>query len=285
MNLAWMTQTTKQKAIEKLSAFHVKIGYPDKWRDYSGLDITDDSFWANIERSNRFDMNYMLAKAGKAVDKNEWLMTPQTVNAYYNPTTNEICFPAGILQEPFFFVDGDDAMNYGAIGVVIGHEMTHGFDDQGRQYDKNGNMENWWTDEDTREFNKRAELLAQYFNRIVVLDTIHANGHLTLGENIADQGGLILAYSALQKALAKNPVNEKIDGLSPEQRFYMAYAGVWANNIREQEVLRRTKEDVHSLGRWRVNGTLPHIAEFGAAFGIEPGDPMLLPEDQRIIIW
>lgn len=283
--LDWMTAATKQKALEKLAAFRVKIGYPDKWRDYSNLAIADDSYWANICRSNRFEMDYMLAKAGKPVDKSEWLMTPQTVNAYYNPSTNEICFPAGILQAPFFFAKGDDALNYGAIGVVIGHEMTHGFDDQGRQYDKDGNLRDWWTAEDTEKFNQRADALAAYFDKIVVLDSVHANGRFTLGENIADQGGLTVSYLALQKALKQHPATEKLDNLTPEQRFYLAYANVWATNIRPEEVLRRTKEDEHSLGRWRVNGTLPHLHEFHKAFEVADGNKMFLPESERVIIW
>ncbi len=282
--LTWMSDTTKQKALEKLSTFRVKIGYPDKWRDYSKLEIKNDSYWANVKRSNKFEYDYMLAKAGKPVDKDEWLMTPQMVNAYYNPTTNEICFPAGILQPPFFFPKGDDALNYGAIGVVIGHEMTHGFDDQGRMYDKTGNLNDWWLKEDAQKFENKAAGLVAYFDNIIVLDSTHANGKYTLGENIADQGGILLSYAAFQKALKQNPVKE-MDGFTPEQRFFLAYANVWAGNIRDQEILRLTNMDVHSLGRWRVNGTLPHIKEFLDAFGIKEGDAMYLPEDKRCVVW
>lgn len=283
-NLDWMTNATKEKAVEKLNTFHVKIGYPDTWRSYDALQISGDSYWANIQRSNVFDFDYMINKVGKPVDKDEWLMNPQMVNAYYNPTTNEICFPAGILQPPFFFADGDDAINYGAIGVVIGHEMTHGFDDQGRLYDKEGNLNNWWTEEDAAQFNVRAEALAAHFNQIVVVNDVHADGHLTLGENIADQGGLTLAYAALQKALKQHPEG-KIDGFTPEQRFFLAYANVWAGNIREQEIIRLTKSDPHSLGRWRVNATLPHLQQFIDAFDIKENDAMYLPKEKRCLVW
>ena len=283
--LDWMTEQTKEKALEKLATFHVKIGYPDTWRDYSTLEVNpEESYWANIKYSNAFDMEYMLSKIGKPVDKDEWLMNPQTVNAYYNPTTNEICFPAGILQAPFFFAKGDDAMNYGAIGVVIGHEMTHGFDDQGRMYDKNGNLQDWWTSEDTEKFNARAKRLTDYFNKQIILDTLYANGELTLGENIADQGGLVLAYAALQKTL-KGKETAKIDDFTPEQRFFLAYANLWAGNIRPEEILRLTKIDVHSLGRLRVNATLPHIKEFLQAFDVKEGDAMYLPEEERALVW
>ncbi|MDR0363908.1 MAG: M13 family metallopeptidase [Bacteroidales bacterium] len=283
-SLEWMSAETKEKAFEKLDAFTVKIGYPDKWRDYSALQIRFDSYLENILRSNEFEFDHNMSKAGKPVDRDEWLMTPQTVNAYYNPTTNEICFPAGILQPPFFDVNADDAVNYGAIGVVIGHEMTHGFDDQGRMYDKNGNLNDWWTEKDADKFNTRAQALAEYFNQIVVLGDLHANGAFTLGENIADQGGLALSYAAFQKALKENPVG-KIDDFTPEQRFFLSYAGVWAGNIRDEEIVRRTKVDPHSLGRWRVNGTLPHLQQFHDAFGIKSGDLMYLAEDQRCLVW
>ena len=285
LQLDWMTDVTKEKAIEKLATFHVKVGYPDKWRDYSTLQVNpEESYWTNIKYSNAFDMEDMISKIGKPVDKDEWLMNAQMVNAYYNPTTNEICFPAGILQPPFFYAQGDDAINYGAIGVVIGHEMTHGFDDQGRMYDKDGNLKDWWTAEDTEKFNARAERLVTYFNQQFVLDTVPANGQFTLGENIADQGGLILAYAALQKALKDKNV-KAIDGFTPEQRFYLAYANLWAGNIRSEEILRLTKIDEHSLGRLRVNATLPHIKEFLQAFDIKEGDPMYLPETERALVW
>lgn len=283
--LQWMSEETKAKALEKLAAFHVKIGYPDKWRDYSALEIKNDSYWANIVRSNNFDYDYMLAKAGKPVDKEEWLMTPQTVNAYYNPTTNEICFPAGILQYPFFDMNADDACNYGAIGVVIGHEMTHGFDDQGRQYDKDGNLKDWWTEEDAKNFKERSQVLVDYFNNIKVLPDLSANGQLTLGENIADHGGLQVAYLALQKAMAENPLGNDANGFTPAQRFFLSYANVWAGNNREEFIRLVTKSDPHSLGRWRVNGALPHIAAWYEAFGVQEGDSLYIPVEQRASIW
>lgn len=282
--LEWMSEPTKEKALEKLSTFHVKIGYPDKWKDYSALEIKNDSYWANIERASRWEYEDMMAKAGKPVDKDEWLMTPQTVNAYYNPTTNEICFPAAILQAPFFDMDADDAMNYGAIGVVIGHEMTHGFDDQGRQYDKDGNLKDWWTEEDARKFNERAQVMVNFFDSIRVAPGVYANGQLTLGENIADHGGLLVSYQAFKKAMEKSPLGV-VDGFTPEQRFFLAYANVWAGNIRPEEILRLTKLDPHSLGKWRVNGALPHIGPWYEAFRITEKDPIFVPENKRVSIW
>lgn len=283
-NLSWMSDETKAKALEKLSAIYVKVGYPDKWRDYSDLKITDDSYWSNILGSNIFDFNYMLTKAGKPVDKTEWLMTPQTVNAYYNPTTNEICFPAGILQYPFFDMNADDAFNYGAIGVVIGHEMTHGFDDQGRQYDKDGNLKDWWTAEDAKNFEERAQVLVDCFDNIEVLPGLKANGQLTLGENIADYGGLQVSFQAFHNATKDAPLG-KVDGFTPEQRFYLAYANVWAGNIRDEQIRFLTQMDVHSLGRWRVNATLPHLEGWNKAFDIKEGDPMYLAPEKRASIW
>lgn len=285
---AWMNDTTKQKALEKLGTILVKVGYPDKWRDYSGLEIKDDSYFANILRSNQFDIAYMINKIDKPTDKTEWLMTPQTVNAYYNPTTNEICFPAGILQPPFFDMNADDAVNYGAIGVVIGHEMTHGFDDQGRQYDKDGNLKDWWTAGDAENFTNNAQVLVDWFNAIKVSDNpeTYANGKFTLGENIADNGGLQISYQAMQNAIAKGQVNgEEMDGFSAAQRFFIAYAGVWAGNIREQEILRLTAIDPHSLGRLRVNATLPHIAAFIQAFDVKEGDSMYLAPEKQVVLW
>ncbi len=282
--LEWMSPETKAKAQEKLATFHVKIGYPDKWRDYSKLEIENDSYFANIVRSNAFEVDYMLGKFEKPVDKDEWLMTPQTVNAYYNPVTNEICFPAAILQPPFFNPEADDAVNYGAIGVVIGHEMTHGFDDQGRQYDKDGNLKAWWTDDDAKKFKDRADVLVKFFDNIVVLDTVHANGQYTLGENIADQGGLQVSWQAFQK-VPEAKSKEKIDGFTPAQRFFLSYATVWAGNIRNEEILRLTKMDSHSLGRWRVNGALPQIKAWYEAFSITPENKMYLPEEKRVAIW
>lgn len=283
--LQWMGDTTKQKAQEKLNAFIVKIGYPDKWRDYSGLEIKEDSYWANIRRSNLFDMDYQLADAGKPVDKSRWYMSPQTVNAYYNPTTNEICFPAAILQPPFFNPDADDAVNYGAIGVVIGHEMTHGFDDQGRNYDKDGNMTDWWTAEDAARFTERADKLAAQYDAILVLDTVHANGRFTLGENIADHGGLLVAHQAYRNSLAGKPAPAPIDGFTDEQRFYLGYAALWAQDIRPEEILRLTKIDPHSLGKWRVDAALRNIDTFYEAFGIKEGDAMYLAPADRVVIW
>ena len=282
--LEWMSEPTKEKALDKLAAFHVKIGYPDKWKDYSALEIKDDSYWANIERANLWDFNEMIAKAGKPVDKDEWLMTPQTVNAYYNPTTNEICFPAAILQPPFFDMNADDAANYGAIGVVIGHEMTHGFDDQGRQYDKEGNLKDWWTEEDAKKFDERAQVMVNFFDSIEVAPGVHANGRLTLGENIADHGGLQVSFQAFKKAMKQTPL-EVVDGFTPEQRFFLAYANVWAGNIRPEEILRLTKLDPHSLGKWRVDGALPHIGKWYEAFNITEQDSMFVPKDKRVTIW
>lgn len=283
-SLVWMGDSTKIKAIEKLNTFHVKIGYPDKWRSYDNLDIQKDSYWANIKRANKFEYEFMLSKVGKSVDKDEWFMTPQTVNAYYNPSTNEICFPAGILQYPFFDMNADDAFNYGAIGVVIGHEMTHGFDDQGCQFDKDGNLKNWWTDEDKKKFDARANGLADFFDAIEVAPGVKANGKFTLGENIADHGGLQVSYQAFKNA-TKNAALPTIDGFTPEQRFFLSYANVWAGNIRSEEILVLTKSDPHSLGKWRVNGALPHIQAWYDAFNIKPTDPMYVKPENRVSIW
>lgn len=282
--LSWMSDTTKQKALEKLDAFHVKIGYPDKWKDYSSLQITDGSLWENRCNVVKFRNDEAVAKAGKPVDKDEWHMTPQTVNAYYNPTTNEICFPAGILQYPFFDMNADDAFNYGAIGVVIGHEMTHGFDDQGSQFDKDGNLNNWWTDADYEAFKSRTVVMANFFDSIEVAPGVFANGKFTLGENIADHGGLQIAFEAFKDATANAPLPVK-DGFTAEQRFFLAYANVWAGNIREEEILRRTKVDPHSLGRWRVNGALPHIQAWYDAFNVQPSDSLFVSPDKRVEIW
>ena len=287
-NAVWMEQATKEKAKEKLQAILVKVGYPDTWRDYSGLEIKNDSYFANVVRSNEFDHDYMISKIDKPVDRNEWLMTPQTVNAYYNPTTNEICFPAGILQAPFFDMNADDAVNYGAIGVVIGHEMTHGFDDQGRQYDLNGNLNDWWQPSDAENFKKNSQVLVECFNKVKVLDNpeTYANGELTLGENIADNGGLHISYLAMQNAIAKGQVNSKeMDGFTPAQRFFIAYAGVWASNIRDKAALQLTTIDVHSLARNRVNVTLPHVTEFIDAWGVKEGDGMWLVPESRVTLW
>ena len=282
----WMSAGTKKAALDKLDAFYVKIGYPNKWKDMSGLTIDPKlSYYENVQNCRKFwnewDINY---RAGKPVDKDEWFMTPQTVNAYYNPTTNEICFPAGILQRPFFDPEADDAFNYGAIGVVIGHEMTHGFDDQGRNYDKNGNMIDWWTASDAENFNKRAQVCVDFFSAIKVLPDLNANGKLTLGENIADHGGLQVSYNAYKNATKDAPLKE-IDGLTADQRFFLAYAGVWAANITEEEIRNRTKSDPHSLGEWRVNGALPHIDAWYEAFNVKPTDKLYLPADKRVKLW
>lgn len=283
--LTWMSDTTKQRALEKLDAFTVKIGYPNKWRDYSSLKIDRRrSYWDNIKDAIKHEIDYNLADWGKPVDKTRWYMTPQTVNAYYSPLSNEICFPAGILQAPYFNPDADPAENYGAIGVVIGHEMTHGFDDQGSQFDKDGNFANWWTEADKEKFESLTSGLAEQFDNIIVLGDTHANGRFTLGENIADQGGLRVAYTAYHNSLGDSE-GKVIDGFTPDQRFYLSYANVWAGNIRDEEILLRTKTDPHSLGRWRVNGSLRNIEPFFKAFDIKDGDAMYLAPDKRVIIW
>lgn len=284
-NLSWMSDETKQKAHEKLSTFKVKIGYPDKWKDYSAITIDPTkSYMENCYEASKWYKQDNYKKVGKPVDQTEWLMTPQTVNAYYMPTTNEICFPAAILQAPYFDKDADDALNYGAIGVVIGHEMTHGFDDSGRQYDKDGNLKDWWKEEDAEKFKVLADGLAAQFDEVEVLPGVHANGRFTLGENIADQGGLRVAMTAYLNSLngEEAPV---IDGLTAAERFYLAYAGLWANNIRDEEIARLTKSDPHSLGRNRVNVSLRNIAPFFEAFGISDGDAMYRPEEERVVIW
>ena len=282
----WMDDSTKVNALLKLNTFYVKIGYPDRWTDLSGLKIdAKKSYYENMKECSRFWNAWRIDHtAGKPVDRDDWHMTPQTVNAYYNPTTNEICFPAGILQVPFFDPTADDAFNYGAIGVVIGHEMTHGFDDQGRQYDKDGNMHDWWKNEDAKNFTERTDKYADFFSKIKVLPDLNANGRLTLGENLADHGGLQVAYTAFLNATKHNPLSV-IDGLTPAQRFFIAYAGVWAGNITEAEIRNRTKSDPHSLGRWRVNGALPHIDAWYDAFGVKEGDKMYLPKSERLPLW
>lgn len=282
----WMSDDTKKAALDKLASFYVKIGYPDKWKDLSKLVINPEkSYYENVQNCRKFWSDWSNEhRAGKPVDNTEWFMTPQTVNAYYNPTTNEICFPAGILQVPFFNPEADDAFNYGAIGVVIGHEMTHGFDDQGRHYDKNGNMTDWWTEEDSKNFAGRADLCVDFFSAIKVLPDLNANGRLTLGENLADHGGLQVAYQAYKNALnGEKPA--VIDGLTGEQRFFIAYAGVWAANITDEEIRNRTKSDPHSLGRWRVNGALPHVDAWYEAFNVKEGDKLFIPRSGRLQLW
>ena len=282
----WMSDSTKAFAHEKLNTFRVKIGYPDKWKNYDSLIIDPkDSYAANCRRISEFMWDDVIArKHNKPVDVEEWYMTPQTVNAYYNPTTNEICFPAGILQYPFFDMEADDAFNYGAIGVVIGHEMTHGFDDQGRRFDKNGNFTDWWTEADAASFNERTKVIIDHFNKIYVLPDMKANGELTVGENIADHGGLTISMQAFRNATKEKEL-PMLDGFTPEQRFYLAYANVWAGNIRDEEIRNRTKSDPHSLSRWRVNGTLPHIEDWYKAFGITADDKLYIPEEERLNIW
>lgn len=281
--LDWMSDRTKVNALVKLNSFKVKIGYPDTWKDYSGLAVDPKlSYWENIKNARKFRAEDQYSKWGKPVDREEWGMTPQTVNAYYNPTTNEICFPAGILQAPYFDVDADDACNYGAIGVVIGHEMTHGFDDQGRNFDQNGNMIDWWTEEDAEKFKALTDKLVAQFDEIIVADDVHANGRFTLGENIADHGGLRVAYTAFKKT-QQGQNGAEIDGFTPDQRFFISYANVWKGNIAKEEILRRTKTDPHSLGKWRVNASLRNIEPFFKAFDIKEGDPMYRAD--RVTIW
>jgi putative endopeptidase len=281
----WMGDDTKANALDKLEAMNVKIGYPDKWQDYSALQVKDDAYVLNVMRARQFGFDDMIQKINKPVDELEWHMPPQMVNAYYNPLQNEIVFPAGILQPPFFYMHEDDAVNYGAIGVVIGHEMTHGFDDKGRLYDKEGNLNTWWSKDDEERFNKRAEVLVEQYDNFIVLDTVHANGKYSLGENIADLGGINIAYTAFKKTGQWKKQNKKLDGYTPDQRFFLAYAHVWAQNIRDEEILRRTQEDVHSLGKFRVIGPLRNVPEFHKAFNVKQGDYMFLAQKNRADIW
>ena len=283
---SWMSEETKRQAHEKLNTFYVKIGYPDQWMDYSALDIDEKlSYYENMVRASKFMSNYYIEKrVNKRTDRTEWLMKPQTINAYYNPTTNEICFPAGILQPPFFNAEADDACNYGAIGVVIGHEMTHGFDDQGSQFDKDGNLKNWWTETDKKNFNERTQVMRRFFDNIEVLPGLKANGQLTLGENIADHGGLNIAYQALQNAMKEHPLG-KVDGFTPEQRFFLSYGLIWANNTREEQIRQQVKTDPHSPARWRVNGALPHIDAWYTAWNITKKSPLYIPKAKRVDVW
>lgn len=283
---SWMSDATKEKALDKLASLKVKIGYPDKWKDYSGINIDPEkNYLENVLAASEWYVRDNYDKLGKPVDKDEWFMTPQTVNAYYSPVMNEICFPAGILQAPYFDIDADDAQNYGAIGVVIGHEMTHGFDDQGRRFDKEGNLVDWWTADDESRFNALADRLVEQFDSVEVAPGVHANGRYTLGENIADQGGLRLAYTAYKIAAGDKPADDTQKEFTPDQLFYLAYASVWASNIRPEEILVRTKSDPHSLGRNRVNVTLRNLQPFFDAFDITKGQPMFRPEEDRVIIW
>ena len=282
-NLDWMSDETKERALEKLNTFHAKIGYPDKWRDYSNLDISADApLWENIVRVAKFEDAFWLDKIGKKKDPTIWYMNAHEINAYYDPTTNEVCFPAGILQYPFFDMDADDAFNYGAIGSIIGHEMTHGFDDSGRQFDADGNLRDWWTAADADAFNARARVMRDFFDNIQVAPGVHANGEFTLGENLADYGGITVAYTAYKNFGTPSP---EFNGLTPDMRFFIAYAGAWAQNIRDAEALRLTKMDEHSLARWRVNGILPHIDAWYDAFDVTTNDKMYIAPDQRVKLW
>ena len=281
--LDWMSDETKAKALNKLDSINVKVGYPDKWKDYSGLDITKESFFQNFHNAISFENAYEMAKIGKPVDKDEWFMTPQTVNAYYSPEMNEIVFPAAILQPPFFNPNADDAINYGGIGVVIGHEMTHGFDDQGCKYDEKGNLNNWWTEEDATKFAERTKQLVKLFNEFELRGN-HINGELTLGENIADLGGLNIAWDAYQLT-DEAKANQSIDGYTPAQRFFISYGTIWRNNIRDKALERRIKEDVHSPAEARVNRTLGSMPHFYEAFDIQPENKMYIAPEERAAIW
>lgn len=280
--LDWMSDTTKKKALEKLSTFRAKIGYPDKWRDYSKLEIKNDSLWENMMRVAKFEDEFWLAKIGQEKDPNLWYMNAHEVNAYYDPSTNEICFPAGILQYPFFDMAADDAFNYGAIGAVIGHEMTHGFDDSGRHFDKDGNMKDWWTPEDAKGFEVRANVMKEFFDTIKINDEVNANGEFTLGENLADYGGVTIAYDAYKNF---GTPSTSAENLSADKRFFVAYAGAWAQNIRTEEELRLTKVDEHSLGKNRVNGILPHINAWYDAFDIQSSSALYILPEERVKLW
>lgn len=285
MSRTWMADETKRAALAKLEKITTKLAYPNKWRDFSSLEIKpENSYYENSVAVSRYMLSYNLNKLGKPIDKTEWGMSPQTVNAYYNPGYNEIVFPAAIMQPPFFYPDGDDAVNYGAMGAVIGHEITHGFDDQGNQYDAEGNLRNWWTEEDKKRFRTEADKLVEQYSGFVALDDLKVNGALTQGENIADLGGLTMAYAALQKALEKNP-QKPIDGFTPDQRFFISFAQVWRNNIREAELKRRLKVDVHSPGKFRTLGPLSNMPEFYKAFEVSKGQAMYRSDAERVEIW
>ena len=282
--LDWMSDSTKEKALYKLKVMNVKIGYPDKWRDFSSLDISRDSYVDNMLKAIKFEYDYNLEKVGKPVDKDEWHMSPQTVNAYFSPNMNEIVFPAGILQPPFFFLDADDAVNYGGIGVVIGHEITHAFDDQGRQFDAEGNLHDWWQPVDAENFKAKAQVLVDQYNSYEVLPGHAVDGELTLGENIADFGGLTVSLEALR--MAQGDLSEpKIDGFTPLQRFFLSYAQIWRQNIRDKELMKRIKEDVHSPAKERVNGGVVNIPEFYQAFGVDSTANLYIPPSERANIW
>ena len=283
-NLEWMENSTKDKALAKLNTFMKKIGYTDKWRDYAPATVSKDNYVHNILELNAVNYQHEVNKLGQPVDKTEWMMTPQTVNAYYNPSFNEIVFPAGILQFPFYDPNADDAINYGGIGAVIGHEMTHGFDDQGRQYDANGNLNNWWSKDDAEKFNAKVKVVEEQFNNYKVLDTVAVNGKLTLGENLADLGGMAIAYEAFQKT-EQAKKGEKIDGFTPDQRFFLSWAQIWRANTRPEELAARIVTDPHSPSQWRCNGPLSNFTPFYTAFNVQPGQKMYLPEGQRAKVW
>jgi predicted metalloendopeptidase len=282
--LDWMSAETKTKALEKLAKFGTKIGYPDKWRDYAALTIVAGDLIGNVRRANAFEYNRQMQKLGKPIDRTEWLLTPQTVNAYYLPTMNEVVFPAAILQPPFFNPEADDAVNYGAIGAVIGHEMTHGFDDQGRKSDGDGNLNDWWTRSDGEQFERRAQVMVAQYNAFSPIDTMKVNGQMTLGENIADLGGLTIAYAAYKRSLdgKQAPV---IDGFTGDQRFFLGWAQVWARKYRDDELRRRLLVDVHSPSEYRTNGIVANMPEFYAAFDLKPGDPLFRADAERVKIW
>ncbi len=281
--LDWMSSDTRTRAIEKLDAFRAKIGYPEKWRDYSKLQLdANEPLFENMMRVAKFEDDFWMEKIGKEKDPNIWYMNAHEINAYYDPSTNEICFPAGILQYPFFDMNADDAFNYGAIGAIIGHEMTHGFDDMGRHFDANGNMRDWWSDSDATAFESRADVMRKFFDNILVAPDVHANGTFTLGENLADYGGVTISYTAYKNF---GRPSEVVDGFSPEKRFFIAYASAWAGHIRPEQVLVQTKTNEHSLNRWRVNGILPHIDAWYDAFDIKPNDKMYIAPEKRVRLW
>jgi putative endopeptidase len=282
--LDWMSDSTKQKALVKLHAIVKKVGYPDKWKDYSSINITRDDIIDNLRGTSNYAFKKSIARIGRPVDRSEWFMTPPTINAYYEPTQNNINFPAGILQPPFYFANGDDAVNYGAIGLVIGHEITHGFDDQGRLYDADGNLKEWWSPEDSKKFKERASNIIKQYNGYIAVDTFHLNGQLTEGENIADNGGLVLAYNAFKKT-PQGKSDEKIDGFTPDQRFFLAHAQVWKVISRKETLMARARTDPHSSPMWRVNGPISNMPAFYAAFGVQPTDSMYRPDSLRVKIW
>ena len=281
--LDWMSDDTRGRAIEKLDAFRAKIGYPDKWRDYSKMNIdANESLFENMMRVAKFEDDFWMEKIGQEKDPTIWYMNAHEINAYYDPSANEICFPAGILQPPFFDMNADDAFNYGAIGAVIGHEMTHGFDDMGRHFDANGNMRDWWTADDAAAFEARADVMRKFFDNILVAPNTHANGTFTLGENLADYGGVTIAYTAYKNFGRESDV---VQNFTPDMRFFIAYAGVWAGHIRPEQVIVQTKTNEHSLNRWRVNGILPHIDAWYDAFNVDTKNKLYVAPEKRVRLW